>query len=134
MANRAHRDKTPGIPSWSWAVAAVGAILVGGSAGFMLYKAFFGDASPPQIEIEVVDISPNGKVYLAEIRVTNVGGVAAAAVVIEGTLHSPDESVESSAITLAYVPSGSQIFAGLYFQQDPRKFDLQVRALGYEQP
>ena len=112
MANRAHRDKTSGIPSWSWSIAAVGAILVGGSAGFMLYKALFGDASPPQIEIEVVDISP----------------------VIEGTLHSPDANAESSTITLAYVPSGSQIFAGLYFQQDPRKFDLQVRALGYEQP
>ena len=134
MSDRTRRNKTSGIPTWSWAVAALGLVLVGSSAGFMLFKAFVGDASPPQIEIDVVDVSPSGDSFLAEIRATNRGGTAAAGVVIEGALRSAEASVETSTITLDYVPSGSQIFAGLYFARNPREFDLQVRAKGYEQP
>jgi hypothetical protein len=44
--------------SWSWLVAAVGLVLVVGSAGFMLYQAFAGDSSPPELVIETDAVVP----------------------------------------------------------------------------
>jgi uncharacterized protein (TIGR02588 family) len=58
----------------------------------------------------------------------------AAGLMVEGVLKEGTATVETSAITMDYVPSGSQRRAGLIFSRDPRKFELQIRAKGYEQP
>jgi len=122
------------IPSWSWVAAAVGLALVAGSAGFMLFRALAGDPSPPDLVIETEAVVPNGSSYLVPIRVANRGGSAAAGLTVEGVLMEGTVTVETSAITMDYVPSSSQRKARLFFSRDPRKFDLQVRAKGYEQP
>jgi uncharacterized protein (TIGR02588 family) len=133
VAARNRENKGDDMPALAWAVAALGAILVAGALGFMLYKAFAGDDSPPQFEIDVESIAASGDDYLVQIRVANVGGLAAAAVVIEGILTTADGD-ETSTITLDYVPSKSHRHAGLYFSQDPQQRDLKIRALGYVQP
>ena len=53
---------------------------------------------------------------------------------VEGVLREKTATLEISAITMDYVPSGSQRKAGLIFSKDPRQFDLQIRAKGYVQP
>lgn len=134
MTEQVPGEKAGDIPGWSWIVAAAGLVLVAGSAGFMLYRAFAGDASPPALVIEANAVVPSGGGYLVPIRVTNRGGSVAAALTVEGVLKDGLATVEASAITMGYVPVGSRRKAGLIFSRDPRKFELQVRAKGYEQP
>jgi uncharacterized protein (TIGR02588 family) len=134
MAKRTREDQIDAIPGWSWTAAAFGLVLVIGSVGFMLFKAFTGDASPPRIAIEVDAITRHEQGYLVQMIVMNHGGLAAADLVVEGVLRTDAENEETSTITLGYVPSGSHRRAGLFFSQDPQKFDLQVRAKGYELP
>jgi len=134
MTDRGRKPKGNDFPTWSWIVAALGLVLVVGSSGFLLYQAFAGDTSPPELVIETDAIMPSGRSYLALIRVTNRGGSAAAGLIIEGVLKDGPATVEASAISLDYVPSGSQRRAGLIFSRDPRRFDLQIQAKGYAEP
>jgi uncharacterized protein (TIGR02588 family) len=122
------------VPPWSWGAAALGLLLVAGSAGFMLYKEFVRDDSPPPVEIAVDAIAPSGDGYVVKIDVINRGSSVAAALVIEGVLSDSSSTVETSTITMDYVPSGSQREAGLYFTRDPRRFRLQVWPKGYVEP
>jgi uncharacterized protein (TIGR02588 family) len=66
--------------------------------------------------------------------VINRGSSVAAGLVIEGVLSDNSSAVETSTITIDYVPSGSQRQAGLYFTRDPRTLRLQVRPKGYVDP
>lgn len=134
MVGRSSAYETADIPSWSWVVAALGLMLVVGSAGFMLYRALAGDSSPPDFAIETVAVLPRGSNYLVQIRVANRGESVAAALVVEGELKEGAATVETSGITIGYVPAGSWRRAGLIFSRDPRKYDLQIQAKGYEQP
>lgn len=134
MADQSGDEKTGDIPGWSWVFAAIGLVLTIGSAGFMLYQAFAGDTSPPELVIETDAVVPNGRGYLVPIQVTNHGGSVASGLVVEATLKKGSETVETSTITMGYVPAGSQRRAGFFFSRDPRKFDLQILAKGYVQP
>jgi uncharacterized protein (TIGR02588 family) len=134
MAGRILRAAVASTPVWSWAAAALGLLLVAGSAGFMLYAEFVRDDSPPLVAIAVEAIAPSGDGYVAKINVINRGSSVAAGLVVEGVLSDDSSTVETSTITIDYVPSGSQREAGLYFTRDPRKFHLQVWPKGYVDP
>ena len=126
--------KEPDLPRWSWIVSLVGLIFVLGSIGYMFFKATKNEISPPDIVIQQERVSQQTDSYLVEIRVTNRGGSAAARLMVEGSLLKNGETVESSTITMEYVPAESSRKAGLLFTQDPRLYQLKVRALGYEEP
>ena len=134
MASRNRKEVAAAIPVWSWVAAAVGLILVGGSAGFLLYQQFANDHTPPLMEIKVESVVPSGEGYVVKISVTNQGSAVASGLVIEGVLSDKSSAVETSTITIDYVPSGSQRQAGLYFTRDPGRFNLQILPKGYVDP
>ncbi len=122
------------IPVWEWIVAALGAVLVIGSIGFMLYNSLSGEESPPDIVIHADSIHPVQSGYLVQIRATNRGGLTAAGVTVEGTLRNGTERIETSETVLDFVPAESERRGGLFFTEDPRGYRLELRAKGYEQP
>lgn len=119
---------------WEWMVAAIGLVLVVGSIGFMLYEGIWGDQSPPAVRIQLVSIAQTENGYLVRFRAANSGGSTAEGLTIEGQLSKDDQSVETSETTLDYLPSRSERKGGLFFTRDPRDFQLNIRALGYEDP
>ena len=133
MAKREAKEAA-GIPSWSWVGAAVGVTLALGSAGFMLLNAFSNDSSLPEIRIETDSIVRNQGGFLVPIRVINAGESVAAGLLVEGVLEERGVTVETSTITLDYVPASSERRAGLIFKRDPRALDLRVQAKGYVEP
>lgn len=121
-------------PVWEWIVAYMGLALVAGTFGFMCYQAIKGDSSPPDISVQVDSIQPVRNGYLVKIRAFNRGGSTAAGLTVEGELRDESGSVETSDATINYVPSHSERRGGLFFTKDPRQFQLQLRAEGYEAP
>ena len=119
MTARNRKEVAAAIPVWSWVAAALGLILVAGSVGFMLYQHFAEDRTPPLVAIEVQSVVPSGDGYVVTIDVTNRGSAVASGLVIEGVLNDTATAVETSTITIDYVPSGSHRQAGLYFSRDP---------------
>ena len=121
-------------PLWMWGIALLGLALVLGSIAFMLYEAAAGDASPPDVTVRVEAIRPTRNGFLVEFRAANEGGSTAEGVTVEGELRDGAESVETSDTTIEYVPSHSEREGGLFFTSDPRRFELRLRAKGYERP
>jgi uncharacterized protein (TIGR02588 family) len=121
-------------PPLEWAIACVGLVLVVAALGLLLYKAIWGEASPPQIAVRVTSIVPVQNGYLVKFEAINHGGSTAEGVVIGGELRRGTEQIESSHTTVDYLPSNSKKSGGLFFVQDPRQFEFQARAFGYEDP
>lgn len=121
-------------PLWIWSIGLLGLVLVLGSIAFMLYEAAMGDTSPPDVSVRVEAIESTGTGFLVTFRAVNEGGSTAAGLTVEGTLKNGVESVETSNTTIEYLPSHSEREGGLFFTLDPRQYDLQLRATGYEEP
>jgi uncharacterized protein (TIGR02588 family) len=127
-------DQASGTPLLEWLVGLLGLILVLGSVGFLLYQALFGDSNPPDIAVQLDTITSISNGYLVKFRAMNQGEATAKGVIIEGQLNDTTGEVETSEATLDYIPANSEREGGLFFTQDPRQFELQLRSLGYEQP
>jgi uncharacterized protein (TIGR02588 family) len=129
-----NQEKLDDAPLWMWGIGLLGLVLVLGSIGFALYEAAAGDSSPPDVTVHVQEIVPAQSGFLVEFRVVNEGGTTAAGLTIEGELRNGTEIVEASDTTVEYVPSHSEREGGVFFTRDPRQYELQLRAKGYETP
>ena len=136
MPHEASKDqgKITDAPLWMWGIALLGLALVLGSIVFVLYEAAAGDSSPPDVTVQVDSVLPTRNGFLVEFRAVNEGGSTAEGLTVEGELRDGTESVETSHTTLEYVPSHSEREGGLFFTFDPRRYELQLRAKGYEKP
>ncbi len=126
--------KEPDLPPWSWIVSVLGLLLVAGAIGYTLYKVATKEETPPDIVIQQERVVQGTESYLVEIRIFNKGGSAASGLVVEGSLVEEGNSLETSTITIEYAPAESSRKAGLVFTRDPRRYQLKIRALGYEEP
>ncbi len=117
-----------------WIVAAAGLVLVVGTIGFMLYQAFTATDTPPGFKTNVERIDQTDSGFVVVFKVINEGEQTAAGVEIEGELRRGAESVETSSVTIDYAPSKSELKGGLFFKNNPREFQLEIRAKGYSEP
>ena len=117
-----------------WGIALLGLALVLGSIMFMVYEAAAGDSSPPDVTVRADSILPTRNGFLVKFRAVNEGGSTAEGLTVEGELRSGTESLETSDTTVEYVPAHSEREGGLFFTLDPRQYELQLRAKGYEKP
>ncbi|MBC7898660.1 MAG: hypothetical protein H7070_01285 [Saprospiraceae bacterium] len=121
-------------PVWEWIIAAFGLILVTGAVGTMVYRAAAENPTPPNLSFSIDSIEPTANGYLVKFTVKNTGNRTAAGLNIEGVLKNGEDDAETSSATLTYAPANSVRQGGLFFTKDPNQFNLQIRALGYEQP
>jgi len=132
--NKNDHEKLDEAPPWMWSIGLLGLVCVLGSIGFMLFEAITGDSTPPDVSIEIQSMLPVQNGFLVEFRAINEGGRAAEGLNVEGELRDGTEIVETSDTTIEYLPSNSERQGGLFFSQDPRQYDLQLSARGYEVP
>jgi uncharacterized protein (TIGR02588 family) len=119
---------------WEWAVAALGGLMIIAALGYMAYYGFTHPQTPPNVTVEVREVSPLAAGFLVEFEARNSGNSTAAGLVISGELRSGDAVAESSETTLDYLPEQSRRLGGLFFQNDPSQYDLSLRAEGYVAP
>jgi uncharacterized protein (TIGR02588 family) len=119
---------------WEDAVAALGAVLVAGTLGYMGWHVATSEATPPALSLEVASVEPQGDRYLVTFRARNAGGSTAAQVHVAGELGRGGEVVEEGEATVDYVPSSSERRGGLVFTRDPRRHELTLRVKGWTEP
>lgn len=124
------------VPAAEWVVAAIGLVVFASVVGLMLYDAFAGDHSAPQITVKVESISRNGEGYLVKFRAENLGGETAADVVVDGELPAPDGvgGVETASTTLDFLPGHSERQGGFFFKSKPEPDKIRLRASSYREP
>ena len=134
-ADHRKSSKAPKEPLLEWIAAGAGLVLTLGMMAVIGREALRGDpVQPPAIEMRVERITPAPPGFVAEVVAINRSGGTAAAVQVEGALKSGESEVETSSLTFDYVPGHAQRRGGLFFTRDPRRYRLEVRALGYQAP
>ena len=127
-------EKTPLL---EWLIAIVGALLVAGSIGFMLYSAFTESEEPlVNLTVKKEPAKAIGNGFLVKFTLENSGEENAAAVTVEGKIMEGEKEIETSSTNISYAPSNSKREGGLVFKTNPDdpKLTLNVSALGYEKP
>lgn len=121
------------ISVWEWILGFVGLILVAGAIGFMLYQAFQEDGSPPDVKIRVESISQIKNGYLVKFQALNEGSKTAEGLVVEAELKDAEKN-ETNQTTINFLPAHSIRKGGFFFQNDPRRAELKLSAVGYQEP
>ena len=122
-------------PLLEWVASGIGLLLTLAILGTIGWEAMQGGGNqPPALEVTVERIVPAGAGHAVEVRVHNGSPATAAEVEIEATLKQGDREVATSTAVIDYVPGESDRRAGLFFTEDPRAHQLEVRALGYAEP
>ena len=134
MDQKQQHAKITDAPAWMWGIALVGLVLVTASIGFMLYEAIAGDSSHANVSVYVDSTLPTTNGYLVKFRAVNAGGSTVEGLTIEGTLRDGSAVMEISDTVLEWLPAHSEREGGLFFTSDPRQYQLQLRAKGYENP
>lgn len=126
-------DKTPLL---EWVFALCGFVMVLMMFGFIGYSAAQDDHSPPEIIIRVIEVVPSGSGYLVLFRADNNGGSTAADLTIRGSLKEGDRGEEraSSTVMFDYLPAHSFRTGGLFFAEDPSRYTVELRPMGYQDP
>lgn len=133
-SNRDNRDNRHTAGTGERVVAVLGILLVCGSLGYLLFAAVNNGEGPPDVRVQQAAIAGSGGDYLVQFKASNEGGETAAQVRIVGSLSRNGQQIETSEVTLDYVPVHSERKGGLYFENDPRSGQLQLRASGYQRP
>jgi uncharacterized protein (TIGR02588 family) len=129
------QDKAPREPLLEWIAAGIGLVLTLGILVVIGREALSGEMErPPAIHVRVEGVVPSPAGFVVQIAATNRSGATAASVEVEGELKSGDTSVETSGAVFDYVPGHGTRKGGLFFRNDPRLHQLEVRALGYQAP
>lgn len=121
-------------PLSEWIVAALGLVLLCASLGYLGWHALRGGSEVPSPAVRVIGIENQAGRYVVRLRVTNQSPATAAALRIEGVLRQGGQEVERSDTEFQYLPGRSSVQGGLFFQRDPRQFQLEVVAKGFEEP
>jgi uncharacterized protein (TIGR02588 family) len=130
------RDTRPGAATskWEWVAGGVGLALVLGAVGFIAYNALTAEPSVPAVTVEHVGTQRNAGGYVVEFRARNSGPSTAASLTISGTLYDGSTGIETSQVTLDYLPPRGERRGGLIFQTDPAGHELKLKAQGYVDP
>jgi uncharacterized protein (TIGR02588 family) len=118
-----------------WISAAIGAAVTLATIGFLVYEGVTQPSDQSPALVVVIDsILPQGDGWAVRIEARNAGTATAAAVRIVGELRGDGGVVETSEVTLDYVPEASSRTGALLFTRDPSGLALAVRPTGYELP
>jgi uncharacterized protein (TIGR02588 family) len=134
--SKGNEKQPPGaeIPALEWIVGSLGLVIVVLAVGVLLYEAFAGDKSPPDVKLTVQTTTQLRNGYLVKVRAENQGGEPAARVRITAELMGKKQVLESRETQFEYLPPHSTREAGVFFSTDPREGEVRLQAQGYEEP
>lgn len=133
--HRAKEELRPQETSASeWVIAAISTAVVIGLIGLMIGEAVSESGEPPQIEIQIDTVIRVRSGHLVEFRARNRGQRTAADLTVVGELMGETGLVEKAEVTFGYIPEGAIRHGGLYFREDPTRYRLELRPVGYTRP
>jgi len=134
MARKKAQKESENTPAWEWIFAAIGFILVAGSVSMMIYRGVTEDYVPAHFSVTPGAVTSAEGSHIVPFSVKNLGSQTAASLTIEGSLSRGEQTVETSSVTVTYVPANSIREGVIFFTKNPGDFELRLRAMGYEKP
>ncbi len=119
---------------WEWVVAALGLMLVVGTVGYIGYYALTTKGKITAATVEPIGVEATSGGHVVRFRARNHSSATAASLQITGELRQGGSVVETSQVTLDYLPPFSERQGALVFQEDPRRYELRIMPKGYIEP
>ncbi|MEC5292714.1 TIGR02588 family protein [Aurantimonas sp. C2-6-R+9] len=117
-----------------WIVGGISAVVVLAMIGFILFEAFSATGRTPRLAVTAGRTETMANGFRIGFRAFNGGDAAAAEVTVEGSLMDGEETVETSEVTLDYVPGHSERRGALLFSKYPGQYRLELNAKSYREP
>jgi uncharacterized protein (TIGR02588 family) len=118
-----------------WVIGGISGLLIIALLGYLGYRAMSADGRPPDFAATVESVERAGDVFHVSIAVTNPGDETVAGLVVQATLDSAGEMIETGEIEFDYLPAGSTRRGAFVFKNDPaRAGELRLFVLGYTDP
>lgn len=123
-----------GTSAIEWLAAAVGALLLVGMIGYMTVLGFKETEGTPLITLTAVETIHRGDSYIVKFEVKNLGDQTASALVVRAVLTQNESEIETSELTIDYLPSRSVQYGGFFLRHDPKLYHLELIPVGYLDP
>ncbi len=117
------------IPIGEWIVAAIGAVLVGGTFCFLGYRAV-AEQGPPWFTAEIEQMEAAGNNHAVSVIVHNQGGRPVSDLVVRATRNGQDERE----LTINYLPSHSERRVTFLFDTPTAANQLELAFTSYNDP
>ena len=127
-------QKKQGTTWLEWLASGIGLILAVGSIGYVLWNGITGTDQPPDVQVQAQRIVDRQPGYTVQILAINLSERTAATVLVEGELKRDGRTIETSEATFDFIAARSERRGGLYFSNDPRQYELELRPKGYVRP
>jgi uncharacterized protein (TIGR02588 family) len=118
-----------------WIVFSISLLLIVGTIGYLGYKTYTHQPSPPDI---IVRYSPNptdNAPYRYHLVIQNIGGETAEEVLIELILQESGRTIERSEVRLSFVPQQSKQESWVNFTNDPALADtILAKVVSFKKP
>ena len=115
-------------------IGGIGVVLLVACVAFLVYEGLHGDERPGQVSAIVTDIAPAGDMYVVTFELDNAATQTLSNVSVTARLGDGDRELETAQTTIDYLPGHSRQGGGFYFKNDPRKYELEIRPEGYQEP
>jgi uncharacterized protein (TIGR02588 family) len=128
------RDRERAVAEWtSFAISS--AILLG-VVGFLTYRHFTGEDTPPVVEVQtrVEGVRQAGERFYVPIEVVNRGAETAQDVLIRVELRTGAEEPEEAELQFDFLAGGATERGTAIFRRDPRLGELSVEVMSYLEP
>jgi uncharacterized protein (TIGR02588 family) len=114
-----------------WIAVAVSALAIATLVALLVYDGTTRRGGP---ELVVVLEAPveSERGFVVPLLAENHGGMAAGNVEIEVMLTANGRELQTGAVTLDFVPAGSEVDAAVVFTEDPAGGRLEARVLGFQ--
>ena len=128
------RDRERAVAEWtSFAIST--AILLG-VVGFLTYRHFTGEDTPPMVEVQtqMEGVRQVGGRFYLPIEVANRGAETAQDVLIRVELRTGSEEPEEAELQFTFLAGGATERGTAIFRRDPRQGELSAEVMSYLEP
>jgi uncharacterized protein (TIGR02588 family) len=119
---------------WEWISGGLGLLLVLTMLGYIGYNAMISEPSVPAVTIDYLSTEPTPGGFVVTFRARNSGPSTAASLLISGGLSNGTRIIETSEVTLDYLPPMGERRGGLIFHNDPGRYQLRLQPKSYVDP
>ncbi len=114
-------------------ITGIASIIVALTLAFLIYQMIYDEQTPPDIVVNLGEISEKDQGYAVRVTVKNNGSQTAENVTVE-IVSQESDTPEKGQLTFQYLPGASSVKGWVSFSKQPRKEALQIKILGYATP
>ncbi len=128
---RTQRETTPLL---EWILGGIGLVLFVAAIAFLVYEGSGSEDRPGDVEIRIEEIIATDDAYLVRYRARNLGTQTLVDLHISARVFDGSTELERVDAGIDYLPGRSWRRGGFYLREDPRKYRVDIRVGGYQEP